>query len=346
MQQNHAVHSHQRGVTINGDDCLYSECQNCTLRANNSIIIGESLTVYGNGNRFFGKFIQVHGHQNVGVGEHLQVTGNGNRIYGPMNRRLSGEDNQFFPVERPLSAQAGVPFTDRVYLDEDHDLVYRVLKSVDEAVPEVPSITPPPPPVPRMPSPEEHRAQVRARRREQAREYRQAKRERALREAREQAERREMLAVISAPNPVARVPQNPGSLRGAIVNLAMEQMRQIGAAHPVPPIARPAAYPVPPPPPALPRPANPIQAFFGGNNKRPRNDKPRVPEPEVNEPDALEGQTACSICLCKLVTTLVKPCRHACMCIGCSIQTCTPANSTCPVCRTPVKRVTRIFFSS
>jgi hypothetical protein len=72
---------------------------------------------------------------------------------------------------------------------------------------------------------------------------------------------------------------------------------------------------------------------------------PRVPAPVPNEPNAREGQPTCAKCLERAVATLIRPCRHSCLCVTCAIEVGTPANATCPMCRVAISHIEGIFLS-
>jgi len=73
--------------------------------------------------------------------------------------------------------------------------------------------------------------------------------------------------------------------------------------------------------------------------------KPLVPEAYNDESEKDPGKR-CVICLDKKRDTLIKPCKHICLCTGCarglenSIRNYTCA---CPICREPVKRIIRVY---
>lgn len=72
----------------------------------------------------------------------------------------------------------------------------------------------------------------------------------------------------------------------------------------------------------------------------------RLSEEEVRaitdgEPEE-DGIPLCKICLENMVKLAIHPCGHTCLCAGCYLQL--GPRKTCPMCRMPIQKVTKVFF--
>ncbi len=71
--------------------------------------------------------------------------------------------------------------------------------------------------------------------------------------------------------------------------------------------------------------------------------KPTLPDAWPEEPKAAEGELICSICGERAITTMCQPCRHACLCVTCSREL---PKLECPICRTELEKIERIFINA
>eukprot|EP00758_Cryptobia_borreli_P006036 Tbor_TRINITY_DN5060_c0_g1::TRINITY_DN5060_c0_g1_i1::g.14423::m.14423 len=52
----------------------------------------------------------------------------------------------------------------------------------------------------------------------------------------------------------------------------------------------------------------------------------------------------CSICLDNIVSIMIEPCNHLCVCEGCKEHIMLPHQAICPICRGPIKKTSKVFF--
>ena len=71
-----------------------------------------------------------------------------------------------------------------------------------------------------------------------------------------------------------------------------------------------------------------------------KTEKLAILELEIKNID-LPCKQKCSICLDEIKTHIIVPCGHKCLCDGCAKQV-IDMNS-CPICRTPIKSVIKVF---
>ena len=63
-----------------------------------------------------------------------------------------------------------------------------------------------------------------------------------------------------------------------------------------------------------------------------------TPAPQVEE------EALCVVCMDERKQHAMVPCMHVCVCEACALRLLEAQTPHCPVCRTPVKRTTRVFF--
>jgi len=68
-----------------------------------------------------------------------------------------------------------------------------------------------------------------------------------------------------------------------------------------------------------------------------------VPDPWLEEPlEAHDDERRCSWCLERAVATVIKPCRHATMCVKCARENFSRLGGQCPICRNPIHHIARL----
>jgi hypothetical protein len=71
---------------------------------------------------------------------------------------------------------------------------------------------------------------------------------------------------------------------------------------------------------------------------------PLLPPPWPDEPNESEdGKHLCRICLERDSCCMIKPCRHAVICVRCAIQDSDKLKGKCPICRGKIERIKRVY---
>jgi hypothetical protein len=66
---------------------------------------------------------------------------------------------------------------------------------------------------------------------------------------------------------------------------------------------------------------------------------------EVGGTPASEGEMCCKVCMDNRIVVALQPCGHACLCAPCCVQLgCVEAERLCPMCRTEVSAVVRVYI--
>lgn len=79
-------------------------------------------------------------------------------------------------------------------------------------------------------------------------------------------------------------------------------------------------------------------------NSSPRqqaSEKPKLPDAIENEEAAVEGEPECKVCMERSIKTRLKPCEHVILCVSCALDI---GLTKCPVCKTTIRRIKRVYF--